>query len=67
MKNLHANIAVHINGVSPQLICKGNWKKNLRAEYSVYSVPHYTIIGRDGRIIKNNVVDSIGSIIEKSL
>jgi len=49
------------------LICKGNWEKKLRAEYNVYGVPHYTIIGRDGRIIKNNVKDSIESKIAESL
>lgn len=49
------------------LICKGNWGEKLRAEYNVYGVPHYTIIGRDGQVIKNKVMDSIEDIIAESL
>ena len=50
-----------------QLICKGNWERKLRTEYDIYTNPHYTIIGEDGRIIKNNVKDSINNIIAASL
>ncbi len=49
------------------LICKGNWEQKLRAEYDIYTNPHYTIIGKDGRIIKNNVKDSIEHIIAQNL
>jgi len=49
------------------LVCKGNWESKLRAEYDIYTNPHYTIIGEDGRIIKNNVKDSLVAIIADSL
>jgi len=55
------------NFLGEQLICKGNWGEKLSAEYNVYSVPHYTIIGRDGQVIKNKVKDSIENLIAESL
>jgi peroxiredoxin len=55
------------NFLGEQLICKGNWGEKLRAEYNIYGVPHYTIIGRDGRVIKNKVKDSLEDIITENL
>lgn len=50
-----------------QLICKGNWGDKLREEYNIYGVPHYTIIGRDGQVIKNKVKESLEDIIIANL
>ena len=55
------------NFLGEQLICKGNWGEKLRAEYNVYGVPHYTIIGRNGQVIKNNVKGSLEDIIADNL
>jgi len=49
------------------LICKGNWGEKLSAEYNVYGVPHYTIIGKDGQVIMNKVKDSLEDLIADSL
>lgn len=49
------------------LICKGNWEEKLRAEYNVYTIPHYAIIDHNGRIVKNNAVDSIANQIAEIL
>jgi thiol-disulfide isomerase/thioredoxin len=41
------------------LICKGNWNDLLRSGYNIFSLPHYTIIDQNGRILMNNVRDSV--------
>ncbi len=35
------------------LICKGNWMSTLQDRYFIYSVPHYTLIDKEGKIICN--------------
>jgi thiol-disulfide isomerase/thioredoxin len=35
------------------LICKGNWEKKLTNAFFIEELPHYTIIDKEGRIIKN--------------
>ena len=49
------------------LICKGNWQNILRSNYNIYSVPHYTIIDRNGLIIKNDLKDSLRHYVMKNL
>lgn len=49
------------------LICKGNWGKVLRAEYGITSIAHYTLIDKNGIIVKNGIGDSAEYYIRKSL
>ena len=49
------------------LICKGNWYEILRFKYQISGVPHYTIIDKEGLILKNNLKDSMSYFIEKKL
>ncbi|MBK8882728.1 MAG: TlpA family protein disulfide reductase [Bacteroidales bacterium] len=38
------------------LICDGDWSKSLDSLYKIASIPHYTLIDKNGLIIKNNFV-----------
>ncbi|MCG8582806.1 MAG: TlpA family protein disulfide reductase [Bacteroidales bacterium] len=49
------------------LICKGNWKDNLSGSYNIYSVPHYTIVGRDGLVIHNGRIEDLKEILKQTL
>lgn len=56
------------NALGEQLICKGNWADNLRGSYTIRARPQYTLIDRDGLIIKDRLwIDSAAYYIEKSL
>lgn len=33
---------------------QGNWKKILKKKYMLHGYPHYTLIDKDGQIVKNN-------------
>lgn len=48
-------------------ICKGNWYEILRLKYQISGVPHYTIVDKEGFVLKNNLKDSISYYIKKSL
>lgn len=49
------------------LICKGQWKENLTAKYNIYGIPHYTIIGKDGKVLANKVNNEMHEIIRKAV
>jgi len=49
------------------LICKGNWNEILHSKYNIFSVPHYSLIDRNGLIIKNDIRDSIDFYIKESI
>lgn len=54
------------NALGSHLICKGKWAQNLSDSYWITSVAHYTLIDRNGLIIKNRIEpDSIVYYIEK--
>jgi thiol-disulfide isomerase/thioredoxin len=38
------------------LICDDNWSKNLNSLYKISAIPHYTLIDKNGLVIKNNCV-----------
>jgi thiol-disulfide isomerase/thioredoxin len=48
------------------LICKGNWEKNLRKSYFIEEIPHYTLVNSNGIIIKNKCNDPINELNVKS-
>jgi len=35
------------------LICKGNWGNILKTDYFVEEIPHFTLIGKEGKVIEN--------------
>ena len=49
------------------LICKGNWKEILTTKYNIQGVPHYSLISKEGLIIKNGIRDSIEYYIDSNL
>ena len=54
------------NALGSHLICKGKWAQNLSDSYWITSVAHYTLIDRNGLIIKNRIEsDSLEYYIEK--
>ena len=54
------------NALGSHLICKGKWAQNLLDSYWITGVAHYTLIDRNGLIIKNHIEpDSIVYYIEK--
>jgi len=36
------------------LICKGNWAENLKKEYFIEEIPHFTLIDAKGLVIENS-------------
>ncbi len=54
------------NALGSHLICKGKWAQNLHDSYWITGVAHYTLIDRNGLIIKNRIEsDSIEYYIKK--
>jgi thiol-disulfide isomerase/thioredoxin len=50
------------------LICKGNWNSLLGEKYNIEYIPHYTLINKDGLVIKNVIHrDSLEHYIKASL
>ena len=50
------------------VICKGQWNELLRSKYSINTIPHYTLIDRNGMILKNNIPgDSLKTYLEKHI
>ena len=39
------------------LFCKGNWKDQVKKSYNVYSIPHSTVIDKQGLVVSNNIKD----------
>ena len=51
-----------------QLICKGQWEKNLRDKYMISSRPHFVLVDRNGLIIDSHVKgDSLEVYIERNI
>ena len=51
-----------------QLICKGQWEKNLRDKYMISSRPHFVLVDRNGLIIDSHVKgDSLEVFIERNI
>lgn len=51
-----------------QLICKGQWEKNLRDKYMISGRPHFVLVDRNGLIIANHVKgDSLEVYIERNI
>ena len=51
-----------------QLICKGQWEKNLRDKYMISSRPHFVLVDRNGLIIDSHVKgDSLETYIERNI
>ena len=51
-----------------QLICKGQWEKNLRDKYMISGRPHFVLVDRNGLIIANHVKgDSLEVFIERNI
>ena len=51
-----------------ELICKGQWEKNLRDKYMISSRPHFVLVDRNGLIIENHVKgDSLEVFIERNI
>ena len=51
-----------------QLICKGQWEKNLRDNYMISSRPHFVLVDRNGLIIDSHVKgDSLEVFIERNI
>ena len=51
-----------------QLICKGQWEKNLRDKYMISSRPHFVLVDRNGFIIDSHVKgDSLKVFIERNI
>ncbi|MBQ4230970.1 MAG: hypothetical protein II671_05415, partial [Salinivirgaceae bacterium] len=51
-----------------QLICKGQWEKNLRDKYLISGRPHFVLVDRNGLIIENHVKgDSLEVFIERNI
>jgi thiol-disulfide isomerase/thioredoxin len=48
-------------------ICRGEWERNLKSSYNIIGVPHYTLIDKNGLIIKNGIKDSIDYLIRLNL
>ena len=56
----------NFNGL--HLKCTGNWDKILAEKYKIGSIPHYTLIDKNGIIIMNNVPhDSLGYYVKENL
>lgn len=51
------------------LICRGNWSSILRDRYLIHSVPHYTLIDKEGKLISNkcekpgDITDQLRSLL----
>lgn len=51
-----------------ELICKGQWEKNLRDKYMISSRPHFVLVDRNGLIIDSHVKgDSLEVFIERNI
>lgn len=51
-----------------ELICKGQWEKNLRDKYLISGRPHFVLVDRNGLIIENHVKgDSLEVFIERNI
>jgi len=50
---LWSSIIAEHDFAGTHLICKGNWSTNLRDQYLIQTVPHYTLIDNDGMVIAN--------------
>ena len=49
-------------------ICKGNWGSILGEKYNIMGVPHYSLINKDGLVVKNTIHrDSLTYYIKASL
>ncbi|MCT4590039.1 MAG: TlpA family protein disulfide reductase [Carboxylicivirga sp.] len=49
------------------LICKGQWRENISSAYNIYGIPHYTLIGKDGKVIKNNIKEDLAKVIREEM
>ncbi len=50
------------------LICKGNWETILKNKYNFYGIPHYSLIDKNGIVVKNKVqIDSLNFYIKENL
>ena len=53
------------------LICDDNWSKKLKSLYKISAIPHYTLIDKEGLIIRNdcvrpgNVTTEISQLLDK--
>jgi peroxiredoxin len=55
----------HFMGI--HLICNGDWSHKLQKSYFINSIPHYTLINKNGEIIMNRIagIEELQNLIEK--
>jgi peroxiredoxin len=66
-KNGWKNIVEKNNFSGIHLICNDNQREYLSTRYNIFTVAHYTIVDKNGVVVKNGIRDDVSKTIEELL